>query len=130
MNRVHSSGMPLAGPPVAGNPANRVSYLTINPQAVGTVFEKLVPPGRTEIIQRQANAMQGKLNIGGSVTLTGTSTTLIDSRIGNQSLILFMALDAGGANAFDSIYVTNRIKGQATLNHQNSTATLEYVVIG
>src|SRR5215813_4127445 len=98
----------------------RTSYDTVNPQAVGTALERPPgTPGRTEAIQRLAKTvagtMLGKVNIGGAVTLTGTSTTLKDARIGGQSLLFFMAHDAAGATAIPSLYVATRLKGQATL---------------
>jgi len=123
----------MAAPPVPGA-ANRTSYTTVDPQAFYDALARAVTPGRTETVRRQAevlaNAMQGKLNVGGVVTLTGTVTTLSDSRIGNQSILLFMPTTAAGCTALNSLTVAARTKGQAVLDHSSSTATLEYVVLG
>lgn len=123
----------MAVPPTPGVVTNRTSYVTVAPQAVGMAIER-EDASRTEVMTRfagvVANAMQGKLNIGGNVTLTGTATTLVDQRIGGQSLLLFMALDSAGAAAIGSIYASSRTKGQVVLGHNSSTATVEYIVVG
>jgi hypothetical protein len=107
----------------------RVSYDTVNPTVVGTVDRPGGPLRRmAEVL---ANAMLGKLNVGGTVTLGTSPTTLIDSRIGVQSLLLFMATDTAGAGLLPSIYVSSRGKGQATINHTaTSSVNVDYVVIG
>ena len=83
------------------------------------------------------NAMQGKINAVGDVTLTANaaSTTLTDARIGPNSFIYFMPRTANasaeiGAGAF---YVSARTDGSATLTHANnaqSDRTFAYLVIG
>ena len=112
-----------------GTAANRTSYSIIDPQVVNTATRG------NEALRRLAgmsvNAMLGKLNIGGSVTLNGTTATLKDSRIGGQSLILFMALDQAGLDLLNGLYVSSRDKGQAVLNYPSaSNVVVEYVVIG
>jgi hypothetical protein len=112
-----------------GTAANRTSYSIIDPQVVNTATHG------NEALRRLAgmsvNAMQGKLNIGGSVTLNGTTATLKDSRIGGQSLLLFMPLDQAGLDLLNGLYVSSRDKGQAVLNYPSaSNVVVEYVVIG
>lgn len=106
-----------------------VSYDTVNPAVVGTV-DKVGGPLR-RMAEVLANAMQGKLNIGGTATLNGTSMALTDPRIGAQSLLLFMPTTAAGRTAINGLYVSARGNGTATLNYPSATnVAVEYVVIG
>jgi hypothetical protein len=107
----------------------RVSYDSVNAAVVGVESRPGSPLRRT--VEVLANAMQGKLNIGGTVVFNASPTTLIDNRIGVQSLLLFMATTAAGATLLPSIYVSSRGKGQATVNHAAATSvSVDYVVIG
>ena len=81
----------------------------------------------------------GKMNATGRVTLRtlNTTTTLSDSRIGANSVILFMATTANAGlaavNAVAPFYVSARTKGSCTLNHLNSAnadMTFDYIIIG
>lgn len=66
---------------------------------------------------------RGKINCTKtSVTLTAnaTSTTLIDERLGAYTYIDFMPTTANAAAAKASIYITNQLKGQCTINHASS----------
>jgi hypothetical protein len=81
------------------------------------------------------NALQGKLNCTGSITLTAssTTTTLSDARIGAASVILFMATTANAATAAAALYVSARTRGSATLTHASSAnvdQTFAFIVIG
>jgi hypothetical protein len=77
----------------------------------------------------------GKFNATGSITLQQgqTTTTLTDSRIFATSFIDFMPTTANAATAKANIFVTNPIKGAATINHAssaNADQTFTYLVIG
>ena len=81
------------------------------------------------------NVMDGKINSTGEITLTAsaTSTTLSDARIGANSVILFMPRSANARTALNTLYVSARASGSATLTHASSTNTdqdLSYVIIG
>ena len=83
------------------------------------------------------NAIEGKLNCVGDVTLavSAATTTLSDRRIGSDSCILFMPTTANaavdvGAGTF---YVSARTDGSATLTHANNAnvdRTFTYAVFG
>jgi len=77
--------------------------------------------------------LEGKINVGGSVTLTDSSatTTLNDRKIGIDSIILLqptttLAKDEGIP------YVTGKGDGTCVLNHASNTnaRTYDYVVLG
>lgn len=81
------------------------------------------------------NVMDGKINSTGEITLTAsaTSTTLSDARIGANSVILFMPRSANARTALNTLYVSARASGSATLTHASSANTdqdLSYVIIG
>jgi len=81
------------------------------------------------------NVMDGKINSTGDITLTAsaTSTTLSDARIGANSVILFMPRSANARTALNTLYVSARASGSATLTHASSANTdqdLSYVIIG
>ena len=81
------------------------------------------------------NVMDGKINSTGEITLTASSTTSIlgDARIGLNSVILFMPRSANGRTALNTLYVSARASGSATLNHassSNNDQNLSYVIIG
>ncbi len=83
--------------------------------------------------------MTGKLNATGSVTLTANSatTTLTDSRLGIDSVVLF---DPTTANAATELYgatmyvlTANRTNGVWTItnaNNANADRTFKYLIIG
>lgn len=81
------------------------------------------------------NAMSGKLNNTGSVTLVngGVSTTVSDARCGPDSVILLMATSATGAVALDQWSVQTRTDGAFTISHistSTANATASYAIIG
>lgn len=80
---------------------------------------------RRQLAQAIGNTMQGKLNAVTSVTLnaSATTTTLTDARIGATTHIDFCPLTANAATAKQSLYVSSRQKGSATLTHASSTNT-------
>lgn len=71
------------------------------------------------------NLFQGKMNATTKVTLTvsSTTTTVIDSRIGASTSIHFSATTADAAAALPGLYVSAQQKGQATLTHASSSST-------
>jgi hypothetical protein len=90
---------------------------------------------RRQLARGVANALNGKTNNTGSVTLTAsaTSTTLTDPRIGAASIILFMPTTSTAATAAAALYVSARTRGSATLTHASNAAvnqTFGFVVIG
>jgi len=81
------------------------------------------------------NTIDGKLNSTGSLTLTAnaTSTTLADSRISENSIILFMPITANGNSAKPNLFVSASSSGSATLTHSSSSnadQNFKYVIIG
>lgn len=80
--------------------------------------------------------MNGKTNNTGGITLNqgATSTTLTDSRIGANSVILFMPLNdhAAAELGHGHMYVSARNKGSATITHGNhmNDMIFAYVVVG
>lgn len=90
---------------------------------------------RRQIARAAINALKGKLNCTGSVTLTAssTTTTLSDANIGAASVILFMPRTANAAGALSGLYVSARTRGSATLTHASSAnvdQTFAYICIG
>jgi hypothetical protein len=82
------------------------------------------------------NVLDGKINSTGTVTLSvsSTSTTLSDRRIGPESVILFMPTTAN-ARSEGTPWVSARAttKGQCTLNHTSNSASdlnFTYVILG
>tara|TARA_R110002020_G_scaffold263918_1_gene478663 strand:+ start:5860 stop:6189 length:330 start_codon:yes stop_codon:yes gene_type:complete len=81
------------------------------------------------------NTLEGKLNSTGTITLRAsqTTSTLTDARLGVNSIILFMPITANGLTAYNTLYVSARADGSATLTHassSNSDQNFGYVVIG
>ena len=92
---------------------------------------------RREIATALNQAIRGKLNAVGTVTLTANAatTTLIDERIGGDSWIGLMPLTANAAGALANIFNLSAdiTKGQAVITHANVASTdrtFRYVVIG
>ena len=82
------------------------------------------------------NALQGKINSIGSVTLTAssTTTTLTDPRIGGESIVLLMPTTAHAATAYVAgIWFSNVTRGAIVLNHTNSINAdqrFTYIILG
>ncbi len=102
------------------------------------IFRQLIEWQRltVEVVNR---AMDGKLNARGTVTLTASqaTTTLLDRRIGSDSVILPMPTTANaaaevGAGGFFQTY-PNVTAGQMTLNHANNAQSdreFAYALLG
>jgi hypothetical protein len=81
------------------------------------------------------NAMDGKLNATGTVTLTASSATtaVTDNRAGGESVILFMPTTANAAAELSTMYVSARAKQAFTITHANNAQTdrtFSYVILG
>ncbi len=92
---------------------------------------------RRKLAEGVNRALQGKLRATGDITLTAgaATTTLDDARIGTDSYIGLMPITANAAAEMGNgtLFVTNRDKGTATLNHANNAQTdrdFVYCVIG
>jgi hypothetical protein len=75
--------------------------------------------------------MQGRSNNTGQVELTtGTSTTLTDSRITEDSVIVLTPTSSSATSS--AAYVSSRTGGQAVIGHASggSGRTFAYAVIG
>ena len=79
------------------------------------------------------NLLIGKTNNTGTVTFTvsATTTTITDSRIGFDSTILFMPTNATAAGEV-GFYVSSQTQGSAVVTHafDSRTRTFKFVVIG
>ena len=82
------------------------------------------------------NVLEGKLNSTGTVTLTNSSATTVvdDKRVGVDSIILFMPINANASTeqAPGTMFVSSRGKQTFTITHNNNanTRTFGYIVIG
>jgi hypothetical protein len=100
------------------------------------MYRKLNPSGSTprEISEVVNNLVEGKSNNTGNFTKTNnvSSSTLIDERIGYDSVILFTAMNNHAATEMGHLYVSALNKGSATISHRsnNSTAIFKYIVVG
>lgn len=79
------------------------------------------------------NAMSGKINNSGIVTLTngGTSTTLTDERLGYESCVFLSPTTANAAAL--SPYISAKANGSCTITHTssaNADLTFDYIIIG
>ena len=78
------------------------------------------------------NLMEGKANNRGEITLLAgsTTTTLTDDRIGPESQIDLMPLDANAAA--ENWWISGRGNGTATINHANNALVrlFQYAIVG
>jgi hypothetical protein len=79
------------------------------------------------------NAMNGKTNNSGTVTLTAssTSTTLNDERLGFDSVIILSPLTANAAA--QSPYISTHAKGSAVITHTSvghADLNFDYIIVG
>ena len=91
-------------------------------------------PDLKEAIRAINLLLQGKINCGGTVTLTANAatTTLNDVRIGGSSRVFFTPTTAN-AKTEGTPAVTAKADGSATLTHTNNAQTdrtYDYIVIG
>lgn len=81
------------------------------------------------------NAISGRTNNTGSVTLTAssTTTTLTDRRLSADSKVVFEPTTANAATARAALYVSAKASGSFTLTHAssaNTDQTFDYVITG
>ena len=79
------------------------------------------------------NAMSGKINNSGIVTLTNgvTSTTLTDERLGYDSCI-FLSPTTANASVMNP-YISAKANGSCTISHtasSNADLIFDYIIIG
>lgn len=88
-----------------------------------------------EISEVVNNLMNGKSNNIGTITLAQSSatTTLLDARIGIESVILFTPTSSHAAAEMAHLYISAQTSGEATITHRNtghSDLNFQYVIIG
>ena len=80
------------------------------------------------------NCVEGKTNNSGefSTTISSTTSTLNDERIGFNSVILFMPLDHNSSMELKDVYFTNFAKGSVTVNHGSHgvARNYRYIIVG
>ena len=79
------------------------------------------------------NAMNGKTNNTGAVTLTAstTTTTITDERLGFDSIILLSPLTANAAA--QTPYISTKAKGSVIITHTSTAHTdlnFDYIIVG
>lgn len=79
------------------------------------------------------NAMNGKTNNTGSVTLraSNTTTTLNDERLGFDSVVLLSPLTANAAA--QSPYISTKAKGSVVITHTSvakADLNFDYIIVG
>lgn len=100
------------------------------------MYRKLPKAGGNprEISEVVNNLVEGKSNNTGefSTTISATTTTLYDERIGYNSVILLMPLSLNSAAELKDIYFTAFAKGSCTVHHgsHGTTRTFRYLIVG
>lgn len=89
----------------------------------------------TKIANVLNNVLSGKMNNTGTVTLTANAatTTLTDSRIGANSVVLLMPTTANAAAALATTYFDTFADGSCVINHTNDALadkTFSYTITG
>lgn len=89
-----------------------------------SVALKPTPEAMRAIGVAHNHVLQGRLNVNRVVTLTVSAftTTFQDPRLSALSALHFEPLTANAAVAKPTIWVSGKINGQCTINHQNSTS--------
>ncbi len=92
---------------------------------------------RRQIAQGLNQALDGKLNSTGTVTLTAsvTTTVITDQKIGTDSRIILFPTTANAAAdiAAGDVYISSKGKKTATITHPsnaNADKTYDYVILG
>ena len=100
------------------------------------MYRKLNPAGATprEVSEVVNGLMEGKSNNVGNftTTLSSTSSTITDERIGYDSVILFTPMNDKAAFEMSSVYISALNKGSATIAHGSHTfaCIFKYIVVG
>ena len=80
------------------------------------------------------NLVEGKSNNTGSfsTTVSTTSATLSDERIGFNSVILFMPLDHNSSQELKDVYFDNFAQGSCTVHYGNHAVArnYRYIIVG
>lgn len=95
--------------------------------------EKGLEATRRDFVQIVGGIMQGKVNCVGDLTLTaGTSTTLNNPLIHEQSVIIFVPTNAAAAALSTQPYASTRGNETATITHATAagTETFAWVAFG
>ena len=78
--------------------------------------------------------MDGKTNNSGyfTTTISATTTTLYNERIGYDSAIIFTPMNDKAAQEMDKLWVGTRSQGSAIINHASNAHLCEfmYIVVG
>jgi len=100
------------------------------------MYRKLSPVGGDprQIAEIVNNLVEGKSNNTGefSTTISTTTTTLSDERIGFNSVIVFMPLDSNSAAELGSIYFDTFAQGSCTVHHGSHgvSRNYRYIIVG
>lgn len=100
------------------------------------MYRVLNPAGAQprEISEVVNNTVNGKTNNTGNFTKTNhtSTTTLLDERIGLDSVIIFTAMNNHAATEMGHLFISALNKGSATISHRSngSTAIFKYIVVG
>jgi len=86
-----------------------------------------------EVAEVVNNAVNGKTNNTGTVTLaaSSTTTTLNDERLGFDSVILLSPLTANGAA--QNPYISTKAKGSVVITHTSVASAdlnFDYIIVG
>ena len=100
------------------------------------MYRKLNPSGSEprEISEVVNNLVEGKSNNTGSfsTTVSTTTTTLSNERIGFNSVIVFMPLDLNSAAELKDVYFDNFAQGSCTVHHGSHgvSRNYRYIIVG
>ena len=103
---------------------------------VNQQYRKLNPSGAQprEISEVVNNLVDGKSNNTGyfTTTISATSTTLYNERIGFDSAIIFTPMDDKAASEMAKLYVGTRSQGSAVIEHDSNAhvCNFMYIVVG
>ena len=100
------------------------------------MYRKLNPSGSEprEISEVVNNLVEGKSNNTGSfsTTVNTTTTTLSNERIGFNSVIVIMPLDANSAAELKDVYFDTFAQGSCTVHHGSHgvSRNYRYIIVG
>ena len=103
---------------------------------VNQQYRKLNPAGATprEISEVVNNLMDGKSNNTGyfDTTVSTTTTTLYNERIGTDSAIIFTPMNDKAASEMAKLWVGTRSKGSAVIHHDSNAHVCQfmYIIVG
>ena len=103
---------------------------------VNQQYRKLNPAGAQsrEISEVVNNLMDGKSNNTGyfDTTVSTTTTTLYNERIGTDSAIIFTPMNDKAASEMAKLWVGTRSKGSAVIHHDSNAHVCQfmYIIVG